>query len=211
LTFEILINYSSRLLIRIICSPINPLCKREYNSLQDVITENHNFQVENKFKNYHLLQNILYVFELDYHNRLTMFRSKKSLTSKERNIFTDFSNIEKFGNFYNFIYKNFKSKNEILFSVDNNNKDFGNKFTFSFFFKYLINKFIRDEKSMGNKEKDKIIFKEILFNLFTTKYFRSFNDFSSLFFLRTSNKIMEFYTKIIILETNGKKFINCFS
>jgi len=167
--------------------------------MQDVISENHNFQIENKFQNFHLLQNILYVFELNYHNRLTMFKTKKSFSSKEKNIFTDYGNIEKFGNFYNFIFKNFKSKNEILNSCD----DKENKYSFKFFMNYFYNKFIKEEK-IGEK-KEKIIIKEILYHSLTTKFFRNFNDFSSLYFINTSTKIMEFYLKIIILETNGKQ------
>jgi hypothetical protein len=138
-----------------------------------------------------------------------MFKSKKSFSSKDKNIFTDFSNIEKFGNFYNFVYKNFKSKNEILFSHDNynDNNNLENKFTFLSLVKYFFNKFTRDEKFKGKKEKENIEFKGILFNSISTKFYRSFNDFSSLFFIKTSTKIMEIYSKIIILETNGIKIL----
>lgn len=168
--------------------------------MNEVICENHNFQAENKFQNNHLLQNILYVFELNYHNKLISSKSKKTYSSKEKNVFADFDNIEKFGNFYNFIYKNFKAKNDFLNISELEREE---KYTIRNLFSNYLNKYLREEKTKGIKEFD---LNEFLFNKLSTNFFRKYNDFSGLYFIKTSTKIMEIYLKIIILETNGNFF-----
>lgn len=110
--YELLINFSYRNLKIWISYPINPLCKKEYRVISDILSNDFNINRNQRYLNNHFLQNIYYVLENCLHNKLLKLGNKSHSSVFKQEEFLSNENIENLRNFFEFIVKNLRREND---------------------------------------------------------------------------------------------------
>ena len=110
--YELLIKFSYRNLKNWISYPINPLCKKEYQIISDILSNDFNIDRNQRYLNNHFLQNIYYVLENCLHNKLLKLGNKIYSSVLKQEEFLSNENMENLRNFIEFIVRNLKREND---------------------------------------------------------------------------------------------------